>query len=181
MRRVGIITAVVLTIGAVSATHADRWLCTPQCLDQKVYPTEFVACDEGVFTGWYGRIWWGPLTCVGPIEIGIEAFPLREMKELPLIVEVRRDAFAARCESYSGAYLYQTFGGVPSCDIDSTVVVSPRIDLPAIVGLGNDYYLQLQSFWAIDARSAFVRCVRLREFPTAITARTWGRIKQLYR
>ena len=131
-----------------------------------------------------GRQMWGPLNCVGPIEVSLQLCQAGG-DTLPLFVEIRWGTAAAECRDEAGSLMWQTYGRL-SCDPDSLWVTSPPLDLPRIVGLGNPYWLQLEGFarWnhdVIEAESPFYNCIRVRSFPTAIAAASWTRIKGLYR
>jgi hypothetical protein len=165
------------------AQPTDLSVCLRQC--QELLPIHYLICDNSnsVWVNVSGRVWWGPLLCVGPVRISVEAYPFTSGELLlPLFFEARPDdARPQECQPYAGTYLWHTFGGSPNCESESTLVTSPLIDLPTVVGIGNTYYLQIQGFYASNASSPFVRCVRLVAEPTAVSASTWGTMKQLYR
>jgi len=176
-----VFVASVAFASATLAQPSNLDVCGRQC--QELFPATFLFCDGIPWSRVPGRAWWGPLLCIGPVRISIEAYPLPTGEQLlPLFVEVRADDQRARdCQSGPGRYLWHTYGGAADCGPDSTLVISPVLDLPAIVGIGNSYYLQLHGFYDTNASSPLVRCVRLDALPTAITASTWGGVKQLYR
>lgn len=170
----------------------DLAVCGLGCSES--LPTSFIFLDcpgypSAVFAFPRGRHWWGPLTCVGPIEISLQLLEWGGTSAtLPLTLEVRRDAGTANCRlSRSGEYIWQTSETEMSCDPDSLWIRSPLIDLPGIIGLGAEYWLQLQGSAVIDqeggfrAVSPYLSCVRLRAFPTLVTASSWAKVKNLYR
>jgi hypothetical protein len=136
-----------------------------------------------------GRHWWGPLTCVGPVQVSLQVLPWGPPAEtLPIILEVRRDSSAGGCRASTvGQYLWRIDGGGYNCHPDSLWVRSPLLDLPGIIGMGTEYWLQLQGFGRIDeqgditAVSPYLSCVRLEAFPTSLVATRWSSIKALYR
>jgi hypothetical protein len=127
---------------------------------------------------------------VGPIQVSVQVSEWGGVEELPLIVEARTDPLARECQfpghSAPGQYLWQTFSRI-SCDPDSLWEESPLIDLPSFVPLGSTYWLQIQGFMTVTrdgdltATSPFFSCIRLRAFPTMVTAASWGAVKSLYR
>ncbi len=167
------------TLGLVPS---EMFACGPRC--QEVLSTKFIVCPEIGWVGYSGRIWWGPLLCVGPIELSVQARPSADVQQLPLVVELRIDDLANQCISFPGIYVWETYGR-SSCDPDSAWV-SSIIDVPRYVGLGKEYWLQLHSFETFDAEfrelasSPYVSCVRVRT-TIAVAPTTWGKVKALYR
>jgi hypothetical protein len=185
---------VVLAVGAGFAnaqTPTGFFACGAQCQEALSQGMLVVDCGTGeVFTAFSvgGRWWWGPLLCVGGVEVSIQAPRVVEPAH-PLFVEVRRDNRAPLCSfmgGFPGNLVWQTKGVAQSCDPDSMWVVSPILDLPSIVGLGNQYWLQIEGFTSYDpggwptASSPYVACIRLR-VATSVATATWSRVKALYK
>lgn len=165
-------------------------VCGTQCYEAR--STRMLVVDCGVGDPWSatavaGRWWWGPLTCVGPIEISIQAPAVGE-DPLPLFVEVRTDNLTGPdCISFPGSLIWQTLGVQGGCDPDSVWVTSPVLNLPSHVEIAREYWLQIEGFTSYSnsgmqiRSSPYVRCVRLQAYPQAVAAARWGRVKSLYR
>lgn len=164
-------------------------VCGPGC--RELNPIGVLVVDCGGIPPWtandaYGRQWWGPLLSVGRVEISLLAPKLEENPPFPLFVEIRQDPGAVRCVSLPGNVVWQTYGTTGSCNPDSLWVTSPPIDIPAIVGLGNEYWLQVEGF--VEGpdlehlrTSPYLACVRVRPIDSAVASSDWGRVKALYR
>jgi hypothetical protein len=184
--------AVAFTCGpSLGDPPADLLICgwTSPCIDW--FPTDILmlSCPgyrhlELYPTGGIRQMW-GPLTCVGPIEVSLQLCQAG-VDTLPLFVEVRWGTAATECRDETGSVLWETYGAL-SCNPDSLWVRSPQLDLPRVVGVSNPYWLQLEGFarWDrdghIEADSPFYNCIRVRSFPMAVAAASWGHIKTLYR
>jgi hypothetical protein len=141
---------------------------------------------RAVFYGTGGRHLLGPLLCVGPIEISLQLYQDDHPDNLPLFIGVRTDASAATCREREANHLWQTLGDW-SCHPDSLWFTSPVIDLPHLIGVGTQYYLQIEGFgtWnseMITILSPYLACGRIRAVSTSpVMAARWGAVKSLFR
>jgi len=146
---------------------AELEACGAQCFERLPHYL-LLDCDYQSWEIVPGRIWWGPLRCVGEIQISIQARPLGPpQRTIPLYVEIRVDPLAAECKSFAGTEIWETLGTF-ACDPDSQWVHSPPIDLPGInVPIGAEYYIQFVGFEELApggqtiAASPFIRCMQV--------------------
>ena len=177
-----VVTGLALSIASgpsLADPPTDLFVCgLSPCIDWMPRRVLSLECDGYPWvilypTGGFRQMW-GPLLCVGPIEVSLHLM-VPGGEELPLFVEARWDPGAAACQDGAGSVLWQTYGR-RHCHIDSLWITSPRIDLPRIVGMGNRYWLQLEGMarwdadWNILAESGYSYCIQVRSFPTMITA-----------
>jgi hypothetical protein len=182
--------ALALLIGstATAQVRTEFSACSFQCFENLPSHLAFVEC--GGYPGYvlfapYGRYWWGPLRCAAAIRVSIQALHDPSTR-YPLYVQVL-DHRTANCVSRPGITIWQTDGTGGTCNPDSLWVTSPPIDLPAIIGTGTEYWLQIQGLWTNDGtplgvwESPFVGCIRLTLDTTSIAATTWTAVKSIYR
>ena len=184
---------------ALSAVGFAMGFGCPQGMTQS-YPIELVTCGATCreaqvaallldcdfqisINGISGRVMYGPLTYVGPIRISVNARP---MDPIPLRVEYRQ-TIDADCEYRPGIGAWQTFG-TTSCEPESLWVRSPFMDL-VLLDPGDIYWIQLVG----EIRQApedpmhpllfstTANCVKIESQNSPIAAKTWGRVKSLYR
>lgn len=149
----------------------------------------FIDCPGYPLTIAYGtsaQHWYGPLRCVGPIEVSLLISQIGDdVETLPLFVQIVEHEAPTCPPQTAGSLLWQTYGGI-SCDPDSLWFTSPPLDVPWVVGLGSTYWILLEGFARFDqlgrstAESPYLACGRVR-VATSITATNWSSIKVLYR
>lgn len=182
-------SAAALGVGVAHAAPGNTSLLVcgqPGCNEGLSTGIAFVDCGPAPLVAWsvLGRWMWGPLRCVGPVELAVQVLAIPGTPPLPLIVQIRSDAVAATCHSLPGSTVLQTFG-LNSCDPDS-LWVTTTVDLPRFVATGSDYWVQVEGFAQFDTEgidlleSPYFSCIRIS--PTApVAAANWGSIKSLYR
>jgi hypothetical protein len=142
---------------------------------------------RAVFYGTAGRHLLGPLLSIGPIEISLQLYQHDHPDPLPVFVGIRTDQSASTCREREANYVWQSLGDW-SCHPDSLWVTSPVIDLPYLIGLGREYYVQIEGFntynseFMIINESPHLACGRIRALSTSIAAdASWGSVKSLFR
>ncbi len=169
----------------------ELFTCGRQCYEIEPHAIMIDCQSSGYWLTSNGRNWWGPLRCVGPIQIAIQARPLGPPVEtLPLYVEIRGGEATPTCEQMPGKLVWQTYG-TSSCDADSMWVVSPVIDLLGMnAPLNGTYWIQLVGFERLgpnppnpegSAASPFRGCLRVTSLLTGVREVSWGSMKTLYR
>ena len=158
--------------------------CAPAC--QEALPTGLILDCENLSVMWLQvprRQLYGPLRCVGPVKIGVEARPFRPggEREVPLRVQLRTTGVGnpPNCTWESGMDLWE-LRGVETCDRDSMWVWSPAINLHDILPIGATYWIQLEAVVDGDFESPFVRCFAVDALPTTVESTTWAVVKRLY-
>jgi hypothetical protein len=152
---------------------------------QEALPTGVIFDCENLSVIWWqvpGRQLYGPLECVGPVKIGIEARPPGGPGEIrPLRVQLRTEVgIPPNCTWESGIDLWE-LDGVEACDPDSMWVWSPLINLDDIIPVGTIYWIQLVAFVeGFLVESPYVRCFSVDAFPTTAESTTWAVVKRLY-
>lgn len=145
--------------------------------------------NPGLFLFGVGGRWlWGPIRCVGPINLSIQTIAAAASPPLtfiyPLLVEVRTDGGAQTCQSAPGIVIMQTYG-LSACDPDS-LWESTTVDLPRFVPVGANYWIQLEGFLTQDqdgrssGESPHFSCLSISP-TTAVAGLSWTGIKRLYR
>jgi hypothetical protein len=182
-----LLAAIVALCSATGASEipTDLLACEPVCLE--VQPSSFIFDSQEEFGDWlwwnspWGRAWVGPIRYVGPIEVSVQARPSHG-EVLPLFVGLRFDPGAGQCRSFSAGPTWQTYG-TSSCDPGSLWITFPRAELTS-VPLDTTYWVQVEGFLTVQpvrASSPYWRCIRVRAYPDALVAKTWGHVKALYR
>ena len=159
--------------------------CAPVC-GEVLSNGVSTCCEQGfVFERISGRVTYGPLMNVGSIEVSIQADRVTPDEQFPLYVEVRPNQTSV-CTFLPGLVVWTTYGSPSTCNPDSLWTTSPRIELSRYFDINRPYLLQLTGFLTYIPpttylASPFIRCVRVRAFPTSTEQATWTRIKGLYR
>lgn len=138
----GLIWALFCSAQAVHAQPADLAVCLGGGLPctEEALARRYMSCSK-TFYVYSGRVGWGPLLCVGPITVEVEAFNLPTTR-YPLYVEIVPVA-TPPCPPLSPGFLIASTLGGGSCPAWQT---SGPIDITRIIPLGSLYQLQLVFF-----------------------------------